>query len=233
MRVTQPGQPNLGSKWRHFSGADMKRKERHEPEWAVDEETALVRDAEMAELYGFRPDDITAARHDLETFSWTYYNNPFETYEKSSKSIEKINKKLTVTCNDLCKINMEVNSSLLGELVEELRSTATRLEHIRAKLPRRPHSLEETAATYPMAFWFHVERAADYSGRRDVVNSFNGDDPIHPSMKFVVEMLGRSNDSLLRHVSASTLKRAQKKFRKARLRPNEVYFFKGDPTFLT
>ncbi|GEP12013.1 hypothetical protein MMMDOFMJ_4556 [Methylobacterium gnaphalii] len=210
----------------------MSRKARREPEWAVDEEKELLRDAEMADRYRFYSDDITAARHDLETFSWTFHNNPFKIYEKSANSIKVIARKLEYECECLDKLNNNMNSSLLATSIAEIRHIIRKLDYLRSNLPRRSHSLQTISVMYLMAFWYHTIRLEGYDGPRDVVNSFNGDQPSHKSMKFIVEMLNRCTDPQTKNTSKSTITRSVKLFQVTKPRPDEVHPFEGDASFL-
>ncbi|MGU3336929.1 hypothetical protein ACLBXJ_02840 [Methylobacterium mesophilicum] len=191
-----------------------------------------MRDAELAMRYGFTTNDITAARHDLVTFLWTFHNNPFEAFDELREDIEKMRPKLHVSLIKLERLVENSGNAELTSVLIDMQGAVERLIGIQSRLPRRPHSLQSYAVRYLMAFWKHVERTEGYFGPREVVVSFNGEIPSHPSMHFILDMLGRTRDGTLKGVSRSTILRARGAKNSPIPLPNEINPFEGDAGFL-
>ena len=210
----------------------MDRKDRQEPEWVVDEASELVCDAAVAKRYGFATDDITMARNDLIAFLIAFYSDPFHEYDEFRLDIGRLLPKVRNIQAKLDEMVEKSRSSELAEVLGDIGKCAARLVAIQGDLPQRPHYIQRHAIRYLMAVWRHADRKKGFSADRRIVISFNGDNPIHDSMKFILEMLRRTPGGALKSVGRSTIMHSRYKKQEDIPPPSKVYAFKGHPRFL-
>lgn len=209
----------------------MNRQDFKEPDWTRDEDAEVVQDAEMADRFGFLTDTITAARNDLDTFLWTFHNNPFDECETLGNSLSKSNAWLKRDVEKLAAASARTDVPHIQGLIAQLHDILAKLEHIQIKLPRKPQNIQTVAVNYLISTWVYGDRMDDTAVDKTLSLRFNDSKPTHPSSQFVMAMLHRSKGHL-RSVSASTVKRAGKKIPKPVPLPDKVYPFSGDVDLL-